>query len=331
MVLHTRSKQCGGFGKNGKFNPQAAIRQVKFSPVAVANIALQAAAVAVGQAYMTEISSRLNEIEGGISKIQREMERERSSKIEASFRMLRDYIEHYAEYSERPEKNQAVQCALEDIKRDALAAWSFQIRSLSDLSAQVRRSGKLDSAGVSNYLNALESCDISSSAIYSVLMMEEQAQIQYASSYDRNRLREARHESDRYLREYESARSAVQESLREKISGLRGKLLVVPRPESDRFKTSSPAMGAYCGAKGFIRSHLPSIMRAEAKRSLSSQKRSLSAAASTANPLVELAERRQVELMLQDDVFNRAIALAIDEDRVRLLIPKHEAASEGSI
>lgn len=64
-------KQCGGFGKNGKFNPQAAIRQVKVSPAAVANIALQAAAVAVGQAYMTEISERLNGIEEGVSKIQR--------------------------------------------------------------------------------------------------------------------------------------------------------------------------------------------------------------------------------------------------------------------
>ena len=136
-------KQCGGFGKNGKFNPQAAIRQVKVSPAAVANIALQAAAVAVGQAYMTEISERLNSIEEGVSKIQREMKRERDSKIEASFLMLKDYIEHYAEYSELPEKNQAVQNALEGIKRDALAAWSFQIQSLNDLGLQVRKGRKV--------------------------------------------------------------------------------------------------------------------------------------------------------------------------------------------
>ena len=306
-------KQCGGFGKNGKFNPQAAIRQVKVSPAAVANIALQAAAVAVGQAYMTEISDRLNGIEEGVSKIQREMKRERDAKIEASFLMLKDYIEHYAEYSEMPEKNQAVQNALEGIKRDALAAWSFQIQSLNDLGLQVRRAGKLDSAGARNFLSVLESCDSSAAAVYTVLLMENQAELQYSDSERR---------AIAYFEEYDKARSDVQEALRRKIGALKGKPFVAPKLEDDGYEAKNPVAGAIHSAGRNAGRFLPPTMRAEAKRALSAQKRRLSAAASTDGPLAELSEKRRAELKHQSEIFNEATAIVLDGEKIRLLIPK---------
>lgn len=323
-------KQCGGFGKNGKFNPQAAIRQVKVSPVQVANIALQAAAVAVGQAYMTEISNRLGGIEEGIARIQREMELERDSKIEASFLVLRDYIEHFAEYSEIPEKRQAVLNNLEGIKRDALSAWKFQIRSLNDLGVRVKDARKLDNAGVRNFLGMLESCDKSSAAIYTVLMMESQAQIQYSATFGSERLKAAQRDSLRYLEEYEKARSVVQESLRKKIGGLKGKPLVPPELEDDGYEASNPVAGALHGIKRNAGRYSPRAMRAEAKRSLSSQKRGLSAAASTEAPLVELAEQRRIELERQDAIFNGASVVIVDEERIRFLVPKHDECDGGS-
>ena len=309
-------KQCGGFGKNGKFNPQAAIRQVKVSPAAVANIALQAAAVAVGQAYMTEINERLNSIEEGVSKIQREMKRERDSKIEASFLMLKDYIEHYAEYSELPEKNQAVQNALEGIKRDALAAWSFQIQSLNDLGLQVRKSGKLDSAGARNFLSVLESCD------NTVLLMENQAELQYSGTFGPDKLRDSERQAIAYFEDYDKARSGVQEVLRRKIGTLKGKPFVAPKLEDDGYEAKSPVAGAIHNAGRNAGRFLPPTMRAEAKRALSAQKRGLSAAASTDGPLAELTEKRRAELKRQNEIFNEATAIVIDDETIRLLIPK---------
>lgn len=322
-------KQCGGFGKNGKFNPQAAIRQVKVSPAAVANIALQAAAVAVGQAYMTEISNRLNGIEEGVSKIQREMKRERDSKIEASFLMLKDYIEHYAEYSELPEKNQAVQNALEGIKRDALAAWSFQIQSLNDLGLQVRKAGKLDSAGARNFLSVLESCDSSAAAVYTVLLMENQAELQYSGAFGPDKLRDSERRAIAYFEEYDKARSDVQEALRRKIGALKGKPFVAPKLEDDGYEAKNPVAGAIHNAGRNAGRFLPPTMRAEAKRALSAQKRGLSAAASTDGPLAELAEKRRAELKRQNEIFNEATAIVIDEEKIRLLIPKDASAIDG--
>lgn len=220
------------------------------SPAAVANIALQAAAVAVGQAYMTEISERLNNIEEGVSKIQREMKRERDSKIEASFLMLKDYIEHYAEYSELPEKNQAVQNALEGIKRDALAAWSFQIQSLNDLSLQVRKAGKLDSAGARNFLSVLESCDNSAAAVYTVLLMENQAELQYSGTFGPDKLRDSERQAIAYFEEYDKARSGVQEALRRKIGTLKGKPFVAPKLEDDGYEAKTRLLEPYTAQGG---------------------------------------------------------------------------------
>lgn len=323
-------KQCGGFGKNGKFNPQAAIRQVKVSPAAVANIVLQAAAVAVGQAYMTEISNRLNGLEESVSRIQREMKRERDSKIEASFLMLKDYIEHYAEYSEMPEKNQAVQNALEGIKRDALAAWRFQIQSLNDLGSQVRKDGKLDSADARNFLSVLESCDGSAAAIYTVLLMENQAELQYGGTFGPDKLRDSEHQALAYFEEYNRARSSIQEALRRKIGTLKGKPFVAPKLKDDGYEAKNPVFGTIHSVGRNAGRFLPPTMWAEAKRTLSAQKRRLSAAASTDGPLAELVEKRRAELKRQNAIFNEATAIVIDNEKIRLLIPKDASAMDGN-
>lgn len=59
-------------GKDG-YQGQIAVRQAKLQPAAVANLVLQGAALAVGQAYMTEINDQLGEIQEGIAAIQGDM------------------------------------------------------------------------------------------------------------------------------------------------------------------------------------------------------------------------------------------------------------------
>ena len=55
--------------KGGRFNEMAGIKRAGLQPAAVANLALQGAAVAVGQAYMTQINDKLESIDAGISEI----------------------------------------------------------------------------------------------------------------------------------------------------------------------------------------------------------------------------------------------------------------------
>lgn len=322
-------KQLGSFGKNGKFNPQAAIRQVKLSPAAVANIAFQGVSIAVGQAHMMEISKQLSEIETGITKIQQEMRHERESRIEASFRMLKDYIEHYAEYSEIPEKRQAVQNELENIRHDALSAWSFLARSLNDLNMKIKRANKLDSAEINNYLDVLDSYDNSASAIYTVLMLEKQVQLQYSSTFSPEKIEEVKQESTNYLNEYDSYRSNVQETIRKRIVKLRGKPLAIPELKNDRYIAKNPAEMLLHNVKNNASRYLPPAMRNEAKRILLLQKRSLSAAASTESPLTILAEKRNVELKKLDTIFNHATAFFVNEEKVCILIPKSDKQVRG--
>lgn len=119
-----------GFLKEGKFQPMAAIKQAKLPPTAVANLALQGAAVVVGQAYMAEISKQLDGIQSEISVMQIEMKLEREANIEASYEMLKFYLAFYSEIAADPERRQAAHAEIEDIKRDAIAAWKFQVGAM---------------------------------------------------------------------------------------------------------------------------------------------------------------------------------------------------------
>ena len=55
----------------------------------------------------------------------------------------------------------------------------------------------------------------------------------------------------------------------------------------------------------------------------------MSAAASTDGPLAELTEKRRAELKRQNEIFNEATAIVIDDEKIRLLIPKDASAIDG--
>lgn len=135
-------KQLGVL-KDGRFQPHAAIRQAKLQPVPVANLALQGAAIVVGQAYMAEISKQLEGIESGIAAIQQEMRLEREADIEARFEKLLEYLSQYDEISTNPEKRQAVHNAIEGICVETLKAWKFQVKAMREFGTRMERSRRL--------------------------------------------------------------------------------------------------------------------------------------------------------------------------------------------
>ena len=105
---------------------------MKSNPAAVADLALQGAAIVVGQAYMTEINNKLEGIESGIATIERMLERDKESKLEGNFRALKRYVANLEDNSLDPNKKQAVLGSIENIRTETLQLWAYQIKAMED-------------------------------------------------------------------------------------------------------------------------------------------------------------------------------------------------------
>lgn len=97
-------KLLSSFGSDGKFNEMAGIKRAGLQPAAVANLALQGAAVAVGMAYMNQINEKLDGLQAGIEAIQRDMQRERDAELKAAYDALGRLTFKCEEYGASAEK-----------------------------------------------------------------------------------------------------------------------------------------------------------------------------------------------------------------------------------
>lgn len=77
--------------KDGKFNDMAGIKQAALQPIAVANLVMQGTAVAVGAAYMAQISDQLK----GVETARREFQLERDVNLPSSFDMPQKYSQRF--------------------------------------------------------------------------------------------------------------------------------------------------------------------------------------------------------------------------------------------
>lgn len=142
--------------KDGRFNDMAGIKQAALQPTAVANLAMQGAAVAVGAAYMAQISDQLKGIEGGIDAIKRELQLERDAKLLSSFEMLQRYSQRFEEYLASPEKKQAALIGIEQSLRDSKEIWRFQLDSMCDLQKEIALDRKPNKDKILRYSDRLQ-------------------------------------------------------------------------------------------------------------------------------------------------------------------------------
>lgn len=112
--------------KGGKFNEMAAIKQAGLQPAAVANLALQGAAVLVGQAYMTQINDKLEGISKGVAEIQRAMERSRECRLKARFDALERVALMFDESGVNSDKRTVALQAIEDATVEAQDACHYE-------------------------------------------------------------------------------------------------------------------------------------------------------------------------------------------------------------
>ena len=319
-----------GILKDGKFQPMAAIKQAKLQPAAVANLALNAAAVAVGQAYMAEISKQLDSIQSERSAIRLEMSLEREAKIESSFEMLREYITFYDEISENPDRRQAVHGAIEGIKLEALAAWNFELSKMRLLSESLSKAGRLKSEEIADNINQFRSREKHACAAFQVLAAAEQASMQYDGDFSEKRIGHAREGLSKRLEEYSLARDSVQANLSLRIERMKGNLLEVPAVEEDDYESQNLFLDAVHAAQvNAPRFWLPA-MRQEAVDRLESRKARFAGETEVDSELAQLAEARMSVLDEEEFMFNKANAIEIGQEGIRLLrLPEEEPCDEA--
>lgn len=325
-------KQLGVL-KDGKFRPQAAIKQAKLQPVAVANLALQGAAIVVGQAYMAEISKELEGIQSSISAIQEEMRMERESDIEASFELLREYLALYPQISDNPERRQAVHGAIEGIRKDALAAWTFELKAMHSLDDRLAAPRRMKNDAVSKGIRDFRAKERDAQAAFRLFAAAEQASMQYDGDFSEERIAFERERLQKGLAEYGEVRGSIQKTLGERIEKISGNLLEIPEPVEDGYEPQNPLFdAAHFVGQNATRLWLPA-MRGEAEQRLDSKKRRWSEVAMASDPIIPVGEERESKLAQMDFIYNRADTMVVDEDGVHFIRmrPNLEADPEADL
>lgn len=308
-----------GILKDGKFQPQAAIRQAKLQPAAIGNLALQGAAMAVGQMYMVEINKQLEEATTGIAAIQEEMRYERESNIGACMEMLKEYSEDYLTISNNPIEHQAVRNQIEAIRKEAKGAWLFQINHFQSLEKTLRESEKLKDDQLKARMYEFVQRDKAAHDAFVFLMAAEQVKTQYSQNFTTSQIEKEQEAINNYLNNYMTLREEIQEHLISKIDKLQEKPLAIPAVDNMQDAPANPVarLGQIIGNNA-PRIFVPNMIE-EAKRQNREKKASYKDCVRRNNPIVDVADTCLGNLDDLNFIYNRANALLINESGIHYL------------
>lgn len=308
-------QQLGGL-KDGKFQPMAAIKQAKLSPTAVANLALQGAAVVVGQAYMAEISSQLEGIQRGIDGILAEMERERRARLLSNFDMLKRYASMPSETIEVPEKRQAVFDKIEDIVADANNAWIFQLETMRDGQKRIAKSKRLNKQELDTEIAEVADMEAKAAAAFQLMAAAEQVAMMYEDDHSAKRLAAEQERMQQRLAEYADVRGSLYGTLHKQIDRMRGRGLSIPEAKEAGGDAVNPVVDTTKAALRQLERITPAALIVEGGRVHHEAKNAFHDEAGNTNPVKDTGEARLSELAEMDYMYNRADMLIIDENGI---------------
>lgn len=315
-------KQLGGFNKDGNFNPQAAIKKagLKSNPAAVANLALQGAAIVVGQAYMTEINSKLESIESGIATIERMLGRDKEAEIDGIFRKLKQYATDLEDNSADPVKLQAVINNLESMSTAALQLWSYQISSLNDFKQELSKSGRLNEKETREAIDKLRTLEEASASTFQLAMLVEQTSMQYDNDFSSKRVGKLKASASDMLEEYQSAHDDVCMKLSVKVDKVKGlSPIAVAKKRELKEPPKNPVDGAVKHVGEFVDRHTPLAVLKEGKKKNEDKKRGLYREISKDGSMPSTVDAQISQLDNLDFMFNGANALLITEGEIRFI------------
>lgn len=315
-------KQLGGFNKDGKFNPQAAIQKagLKSNPAAVANLALQGAAVVVGQAYMAEINNKLEGIESGIASIERMLERDKEAQIDGNFRALKRFVENLEDNSLDTQKKQAVIGSLEGIRTETLQLWSYQIKAMDDFKKEISKPGRLDAKSTETAIEDLHGIEEASAATFRLLMLVEQTSMQYDNDFSVKRLAKAKREAKELASEYQAVHDDACRKLSVKVDKVKGLSFIAI---AERKKLSDQPANIFDGIMknvGELAERItPKALIDEGSRKRELKKRELWRDISSGDYMADVASEQVARYEQLNFMFNEANGLLITDSEIRFV------------
>lgn len=304
---------------DGKFNDLAAIKQAGLQPTAVANLAMQGAAVAVGAAYMAQISDQLEGIENGIEDIKRELQQERDAKLLSSFSMLQRYAQRFDEYSSNPEKKQAALIGIEQSLRDASEIWHFQIESMKHLHLEIASSKRMKESQVIEYSDHLRKMEARSAAAFQLCSAVSQLSMRYDDDFSSSRILTERDDLQRLTEEYSAIRGAVYGVLSKKAMKVGGAPFALADAAEKKYDGKNPVLGLAHGAGSNLARVNPVRMRKAGKQNLSDKRSSLINEITADSPMRDVSRHQLETLEELDFMYNRADAMAFEGDNIIFL------------
>lgn len=320
-------KQLGGFNKDGKFNPQAAIKKagLKSNPAAVANLVLQGAAVVVGQAYMTEISNKLESIESGIASIERMLERDKEAQLDGNFRALRRYTANLEDNSLDPQKKQAVIGSLEHIRTDTLKLWSYQVKALEDFKQEVSKPGRIDAKKAESVIDDFRKIEETTSAAFQLLMLIEQTSMQYDNDFSEKRLNKAKEEVKELIAEFQVVNDDVCRQLRVKIDKVKGLSPIAVAKRRELIEEPANILDGMAKNVGEVAGRItPIALIDEGKRQKETKKKELLRELSSGDDLEDVLVEHIDRYERLNFMFNEADGLLVSEDEIYFIKKNNE-------
>lgn len=305
--------------KDGKFNNMAAIKQAGLQPTAVANLAMQGAAVAVGAAYMAQISDQLESIETGIEDIKRELQQERDAKLLSSFDMLQRYAQRFDEYNSNPEKKQAALVGIEQSLRDASEIWHFQIESMKRLSVEIAASKRMKESQVVEHSDQLREMEVRSAAAFQLCSAVSQLSMRYDDNFSTNRILAERNDLQKLADEYGAVRDAAYGALSKKAMKVSGAPLALADAAENKYDGSNPVLGLAHGAGSNLARVNPVRMRKAGKANLNAKRSTLVNEITADSPMRDVSRRQLENLEELDFMYNQADAMAFEGDSIIFL------------
>lgn len=129
----------------GKINGDVSLKLNGVSPTQIASLGLAAAAMVVGQAYMTEISNSLNSIDSKLDVVASMLADEQKAKVKYAIEVAGEYIRLHDDYRSKPrEAFQAARSEIESRYNDVGEVANWVTERLSDLEVRITNAKPLE-------------------------------------------------------------------------------------------------------------------------------------------------------------------------------------------
>lgn len=304
--------------KNGEFNTMAGIKRAGLQPAAAANLALQGAAVAVGMAYMNEISGKLDGLQSSVNELQRDMERERDAGLKAAYDSLVRLAVKFGEYGAIPEKRVSGYQVVERALMEADDAWNYQMGRIADYAAELESKKKLSAKEIVSASAKLTVMEERAAAAFQLTLAAQQIDMRLDNDYTAQRLANDRRLTEKKVAEFRETRGAARLVLSGKVSKVGGNPLALADRVEDGYQAPNPVLGVlHEGARNADRLN-PLRMRRKAEQDLSAKRARLQDVVTTANTVDAIAKSAGEELDALRFAFNEADTVVFDGENLRL-------------